>query len=272
MAVLYDYHLHSSFSWDGRNEPDDMCRRAVSLGLSGICFTEHMDADYPELPSDVIVSTPDLPACMKRGEQLKEHYRGVLRVGTGIELGMQLHLAETYRKMLKEYPFDFAAASMHLLYGEDHYYPVFWERHPDIRRVFRDYYRLVLQNLVLLEDFDSCAHLDYIIRYVPAKMGCIEPAELFDVIDPVLQYLIDHDKCLEVNTSPLSSGKTDPNPSPVILARYHALGGRKITIGSDAHVPDRIASGFDKAAAILKSLGFTEYRIFYQRKEESVPL
>ena len=47
MAIRYDTHMHSSFSLDSDTPMESMILRAMELGLDGICFTEHMDTDYP---------------------------------------------------------------------------------------------------------------------------------------------------------------------------------------------------------------------------------
>ena len=41
-----DFHLHSSFSADSDAPMRDMVEEGISLGLSAMCFTEHMDYDY----------------------------------------------------------------------------------------------------------------------------------------------------------------------------------------------------------------------------------
>ncbi len=36
-----DLHCHSKYSHDNHLDPEDLIRRAVELGLDGVCFTEH---------------------------------------------------------------------------------------------------------------------------------------------------------------------------------------------------------------------------------------
>ena len=62
------------------------------------------------------------------------------------------------------------------------------------------------------------------------------------------------------------------NPLPEILARYRELGGELITIGSDAHVPEKVAGRFKETADILRSLGFTHYAVYKERKPLMLPL
>ena len=65
---------------------------------------------------------------------------------------------------------------------------------------------------------------------------------------------------------------TLPNPNPEIIKRYKEFGGEIITVGSDAHTPEYIASNFDIAKDILLDCGFRYYTIFKSRKPEFLKL
>ena len=70
------------------------------------------------------------------------------------------------------------------------------------------------------------------------------------------QAIIKKDKILEVN----SANKTLENrtlPARHIIERYFALGGRKISYGSDAHFIERIGDKREEIVAMLKEIGFT---------------
>ena len=41
--ILWDCHMHSSFSADSDTPMEVMIHRAVETGLQGITFTEHLD-------------------------------------------------------------------------------------------------------------------------------------------------------------------------------------------------------------------------------------
>ena len=71
---------------------------------------------------------------------------------------------------------------------------------------------------------------------------------------------------------PWCSGYLYFNPLPDILARYKEMGGELITIGSDAHVPEKIAGRFEETAEILQSLGFRYYAVYSDRKPQMLPL
>ena len=44
--ILWDCHMHSSFSADSDTPMESMIQRAIELGIQGITFTEHLDPDY----------------------------------------------------------------------------------------------------------------------------------------------------------------------------------------------------------------------------------
>lgn len=133
------------------------------------------------------------------------------------------------------------------------------------------YFNTMLDCLNGYDDFDSLAHLDYVIRYCRNEKG--EPAlrnysynDFGEQIDEVLKWVISHDKALEVNTAGIKYGLGRPNPSGEVLKRYKELGGSRITIGSDGHKPEHIFYAFPEVEALLKSLGFTSYEVFKDRK------
>ena len=90
--ILWDCHMHSSFSADSETPMEDMIQAAISRNLSGICFTEHFDPDYPADP-DGLTFDLDIPAYHARLHHLKEKYSQDLQIHFGIEIGLQPHLA-----------------------------------------------------------------------------------------------------------------------------------------------------------------------------------
>ena len=50
-------------------------------------------------------------------------------------------------------------------------------------------------------------------------------------------------------------------PTPELLALYRRCGGRLISVGSDAHLPHKVAQNFDVASRILTDCGFTELAV-----------
>ena len=131
-----DQHLHTSFSGDSETPPEEQAEKAIALGMERICFTDHHDHD---VVSDIDFEL-DIPRYMAAISELKKKYSGRLDIRTGIELGLQSHIADYLYKLTEEYPFDFVIGSVHFIDGLDPYYPEYFEKHGKkfLQAVFRD--------------------------------------------------------------------------------------------------------------------------------------
>lgn len=268
MSIDYDCHLHSHFSGDSDTPPELMADRACALGLRGICFTEHLDLDAPDDGTPFLL---DFDAYFEAMEALKMKYRGRLDIRAGMEFGIQPQHAMILKNLAARWPFDFLIASQHYVDGKDPYYPAYFSGRKE-RDCYEEYFHLELRSLERCTDYDTLGHMDYIVRYGPNQNREYAYNAYADCIDPILRRLIEHGKCLELNTGGLKYGLGEPNPSREILRRYRELGGELITIGSDAHVPEFLAYEFPAADEILKTAGFRYYTIFRERKAVQLPL
>ena len=86
--------------------------------------------------------------------------------------------------------------------------------------------------------------------------------EYGELFDKILTTLISKGKGIEINTSPLRSGLTDTNPNMQVIKRYKELGGKIITIGSDAHKPEDVGANFNDAKTLLIDAGFSLFNVF----------
>ena len=134
------------------------------------------------------------------------------------------------------------------------------------KEAYEEYFSSILENLEAFSDFDAYGHIDYVVRQGPDKNKNYNYATYAEVLDEILKMLIRMDKALEVNTAGFKYGLGHPNPHEDILKRYRELGGEIVTIGSDAHAPERIAADFDRTCSILKKCGFRYHAIFRKRK------
>ncbi|MCD8149297.1 MAG: histidinol-phosphatase HisJ family protein [Clostridiales bacterium] len=266
--MLWDTHMHTSFSGDSDAAPEDMIKKAISLGLDGICITDHMDLDYPDDP-ELFLLDPEayFPSLMR----LQKEYRGALPVRIGIELGLQPHLADTHRNLVHTHEFDFVIGSSHVVHGMDPYYPAYYEGRTE-EEAYHEYFASIIENIRAFDDFDVYGHIDYVVRYGPGRNANYSYINYRDVIDEILKLLIEKGKGIEINTGGFRCGLGHPNPTEDILKRYRELGGEIVTPGSDAHKPADIAYDFQKIPAILQNCGFSYYTVFKERKPEFVKL
>lgn len=270
---MWDMHLHSTFSADAKAAPEEQIHQAVSLGLDGICFTDHCDFDYPDNPDGTPMKNwvLDIPPYLEKIRECKYQYIGEIEICCGIELGLQPHLAGRLNTLLKNTPFDFVIGSSHLAHGRDVYFPQYYEGRSE-REAYEEYFTSILENLEVFEDFDVYGHLDYVVRYGPHRNENYSYAVYADLLDEILKKLIWLGKGLELNTAGFKYGLGHPHPTEDVLKRYHELGGEIITTGSDAHEAAHLAFEFDRAAAILKDCGFQYYTVFRDRNPAFVRL
>lgn len=265
MNIKADYHLHSSFSSDSTAAMEDMILEGIKLGLTAMCFTEHMDMDYvyikPEEEGSFDLNTDSYLYALAN---LKEKYAEKIQLLFGVELGVQPHLRKELAVYAKSFDFDFIIASSHLCNRKDPYYPSFYEGRTD-EEAYREYFSSISDNLKILHNFDVYGHLDYVVRYGKTKDTHYSYDQYRDILDKILETLIEKEKGLEINTGAIRYGLRDLNPCTEIIKRYKELGGEIITIGSDAHEPRFIASGFDRAAEVLTACGFRYYTTFEKR-------
>lgn len=268
IQALWDMHMHSQFSGDSSAPPEDMLLAARNTGLQGICFTDHLDIDYPDSPELFLLDLPNYTASVTA---LRKKYAGCFPVYLGIELGLQPHLAALHNDILTQYPFDFVIGSSHLVHGADPYFPSFYEGRKE-EDCYLEYFESVLENINAFDGFDVYGHIDYVVRYGPTKNINYSWLTYREIIDEILRLLIKKGKGIELNTGGFKYKLGHPNPTEEIIARYRELGGEIITIGSDAHAPEQVAFAFQKAAPILKNAGFDTFTVFKNRQPEFIKL
>ena len=262
--------MHPSISAASDTPMEVMIHRAVETGLQGITFTEHLDPDYPVTPDNLDFSL-DIPAYKEKLAELSDMYKDKIQVRFGIELGLQMHLGEYFDSLLSQTPFDFVIGSSHLVHGYDPYYPEFFEGRKEFL-CYMEYFESILENISAYDGFDVYGHIDYVVRYGPNKNREYSYGRYKDILDEILKKLISMGKGIELNTGGYHYGLGEPNPCTAVIRRYRELGGEIITIGADAHTPDKIACAFDKAASVLEACGFRYYTIFKDRKPEFISL
>ena len=263
--MMIDSHLHTENSFDCHPGcSDGLILKARALGLGGFTVTDHWEIGtgrYPAFLRDMAASRRYTLALKRRAPDLD--------IGWGVELGQPHHSPAEARAALSTFRFDFVLASCHLIRGRGDFCQLSPEDKPEelLRQYFEEEAELARE-----ADFDSLAHLTYPLRYLPHPNG--NPIDLSfyrEQIDAVFTALIKRGASLEVNTSGLRQSLGETLPSPALLARYYELGGRRITLGSDAHETACLAAGFGRALETLWGLGFAKILCYRERNPLEIP-
>ncbi len=284
--ITSDSHVHTAFSTDSKEPMKQMLMAAIENGFPSICFTDHMDYNFPVIYNKSSDTEPpfflDTDAYFIETRRLIPLYPQI-KIRTGIELGLKEDAKDKCMELLNLYKFDFVIGSTHLVDNTDPYYDIFWEG-TDEKTAIQKFYEATLENAKSGVDFDVYGHIDYITRYTP-YMKKLRSSNLFDedyyisitnnfldIIEAILKELINSGKGIELNTSGIKYGLHHPHPHEKILKLYKELGGEIITIGSDAHEARHLGFGFDGVPEILKTCGFKYYTEFTNRRPEMLPV
>lgn len=241
MKFIADTHMHTTFSADGQDDMADMCREAISKGLKYICFTDHIEHN----PADDGFQYLNFSHYLEAIERVRDQFGDKINILKGIEFSEPHVYPREFERFLAR-DLDVVIGSIHYIgsIGIHHFDPVYAGSAASIegytrQRVYSEYYEELLQT-VKLGGFDILAHFDNPKRYLK------EPWEA-EIIDEIISQMTDKGIALEINTSPLRRGYHETAPGSGILKRFTDAGGKRVTIGSDAHCCREIAADFDYA-------------------------
>ena len=244
---MFDYHMHSLISFDGKEKPEDMLRAAEAAGLREICFTDHIDFDPRAETQTMLFDTEAYNAAYDHLISNK------LKIRRGMEYGMIADRPELMQQALARRPFDFVLGSVHFVDGWDVYFPPYWEG-KTMEQAERSYLEEVLACVQNHDDFDVLGHLTYISKsWNNPTNRPVEYALYADLVDEIFRTLIRKDKGIEVNTSGMGRSGVYL-PSREYVQRFHDLGGKIVTVGSDAHAADRVGEYCTEAAKMVAEI------------------
>lgn len=257
---MFDFHIHSQVSFDGRDTGINMANAAVKAGLKEICFTDHMDYDPLNPANKLHFGLADY------NKEYAELEISGLTIRHGFEFGMLPDNREQFQKDITLRNWDFVIGSVHFVDNLDVYFSEYWEGKTSyyaILRSFEDTLACVKNH----DDFDVLGHLTYLGKCDanPEKKPILYEAYR-EVADEIMKILVQKGKGMEINTSGMDRcGVYLPDAS--YLRRFKELGGEIVTVGSDAHHSDRVGQCCREACKTAQEI-FGYVCTFAQRKPQ----
>lgn len=260
---LFDSHVHSDNSPDGHHAIFYLCEKARENRITGFCVTDHFECDSSDIESQELA----IRQSVFETERAKLTFGNDIRMAKGIELGQGHIRPEIAKKVLASADFDFVIGSVHTLPdGSDFYYINYDNPDIIISDILMKYYQSQYE-MAVWNGFDSLGHMGYPERYIWGNYRIpINNEPYRELIDETLRMLIANGKSLEVNTGALRKGLGKTTADRTVLARYRELGGELITLGSDAHLAQDMANGFDDAMDMLLTLGYRHFAFYSKRQ------
>lgn len=245
--ITCDHHIHSSISPDGKASMEEMCEAAIGKGMKEVAFTDHYECYYGGIRGRYF-DRDYLKRYFRELEKCRQKYDGRLVIRAGVELG-QSHLDNSEAEMVRGFPFDYILGSVHKLGNVD----LAWIRLTDINmQGIADTYYAEMKRLSMYGIYDCLGHLDYIKKHC-ARCGVpYDEERYFGIMEKILRNVICRGKGIEVNTACMGTVLEETMPDMPVLKLYRELGGKIVKTGSDAHTPERIGYGFEKAEERIK--------------------
>ncbi|MGG6313327.1 histidinol-phosphatase HisJ [Paenibacillus macerans] len=272
--MLIDYHTHHERCGHAVGTLEQYIRRGIEIGLSQIGVSDHMPllhVDPAKYYPEMAMPMEELPRYVEEALSLKEKYRGQIDVRVGLEGDYIQGWEEQIGKIVAAYPWDYVVGSVHFL-GEwdvsDFRQVHNWEGQ-DVFAVYRRYYEAVSQ-AAQTGLYDIMGHLDVIKRfgYKPEPALQEETARLERL---ALAAVAEAGVAMELNASGLSKPCAEMFPSERVLREAIQM-GIPLTVGSDAHDPQKLSEHLDTARRTLYDLGVRELATFEGRKRTMIPL
>jgi histidinol-phosphatase (PHP family) len=249
-----DSHLHTVRSPDANAMLEAYCSLAVERGIAELAITDHVDFD-PTMPAYGFASFADRERDVREAaERWADHG---LAIRFGVEVTYERRYEEDIRGWLRRHPHDYVIGSVHVS-AESPYKATnvaSFVAGRSLADIIAPYFDEVI-GAARSSLFDTIGHLDFVKRYLVPHVLPAQLAAAPELYEPVLSSLVESGTALEVNASGLRQLPRETYPAAPIVARYRELGGRHVTIGSDAHRTEWFAYGLSRAYGQVAGAGF----------------
>ncbi|MFC7373361.1 histidinol-phosphatase HisJ [Fictibacillus iocasae] len=260
--MRFDGHVHTPFCPHGSSDTlNEYAERALSLGYSGITFTEHAPLPYgftdPVPESDSAMKREDLPRYFQALKEIKQEFKGRLQIFTGLEVdfieGFEKE-TDAFLTDVQDY-LDDAILSVHFLQHKGKYWcmdyseDLFGEMASvfgSVDDIYAAYYKTVKDSVQFR--FSS---------FQPRRIGHITLARKFHKRYPAqrtfaedILFILEEIKARDYQLDYNGAGTVKPNcqePYPSDWVVQEAA-KRKIPLvyGSDAHTAAGLHQGFSE--------------------------
>jgi histidinol-phosphatase (PHP family) len=270
-VARFDYHNHESYSKDARStKVEDYIVAAERLGIEELAITTHqiITGDY----WDFGIQPSQIQEYIDHIHRLDETTD--VRLKVGLEMDYFPSAERELEALEAEYPFDFILGSTHFIgpydVGSRIDTPTYFANR-SIREATAEYFNY-WRKAVESGLFDVMAHPDYWRRYLylvrPEPVDFSEYGDVQEAIDSLVSYGVG----IEVNSSGKRYHDEMQYPIKDFLVAAHKAGVKRITIGSDSHVPDTLGYWLPEAVDLLKDIGFKHISTFDDRKNTAHPI
>ncbi len=261
-AMMFDSHMHTPLCKHAYGDPEEYVQSGWRAGLAGIVFTCH--SPMPDRFSHHVRMDPSeyetyVGMVERAADTAPEGFEVRLGLESDFFPGMEEWLTELHGRV----PLHYVLGSVHWHIPE--YRHAFWKG--DIVEFQRTYFRH-LADSAETGLFDSLAHPDLVKNAEPDFWNF---ERMRGEIEDALDRIAAAGTAMELNTSGVNKVYPEMNPGPEML-RMMCERGIPVVIGSDSHVPERVAADFETAFDVLEEAGYESVSVFRNRKREDLKI
>ncbi len=275
--MIMNLHTHTHHSPDAHQTVAERVEAANRLGLRFMAVTDHVEINryypaeyYHAEPSDMYFYNgkgvfEDSMASVAAAQA----DCAPLVLLAGAEVGQIPQDPEKSALIYQDPRVDLVIGSVHELPGRPDFYFLNYDEE-DIPALVTAYFEEVLRT-AQSDCYDILGHLTYGLRYLPDRRAYDLTPHL-ELIDEILMTVIRKQKAIELNGSGLRKPKLYIDPDLVLVKRYRELGGRYLTISTDAHDTQYLGYGVDLLEDMARTAGFSELTVFRKHEPFTVSL
>jgi len=266
--MLIDYHTHHARCGHAEGDLEDYVKRGIEIGLSELGLSDHVPLIHVDpatyLPG-MAMPMEELPSYVEEALELKDKYKGQIDLRVGLECDYIEGYEDEIASIIKPYPWDYVIGSVHFLgtWDVSDYRQLDGWNNRNVDEVYRQYYDAV-QKAARTGLYDFLGHIDMIKRFGYKPSGDMTKLER-----QTLDIIRASDTAIELNASGLRHTAKEMYPSPSML-EYACQIGVPITIGSDAHQPERLGENLNLALIELKKAGYNQIATFCSRERRLI--
>ncbi len=264
MKALVDYHMHTPLCGHAIGAPQEYVESGIKAGLKEMGFSDHAPMVHRRMPG-ITMDFDELPTYFKMIQEVQERYKSQMPIKIALEADFIPGYEAKIKELTTSFAYDYIIGSVHFIddWAFDDPDPKvreFWKKY-DVNDIYRKYYALLRQS-AKTGLYDIIGHCD-----LPKKFGARPTMDLTDEVQATAKVFKECNVAIEINTAGLRKPVGEMYPAPNCLKMYREA-GVPLTFGSDAHDPKDAGADFDKAADLARSVGYSEYLTFKQRKIE----
>jgi histidinol-phosphatase (PHP family) len=252
-SVPLDAHLHTDLSPDSQVPLELYAAQAFERGIPEIAITDHLDF----MPGAPAYEYADFGKREMIVRDATERWAGRVTIRFGVELTYETRYQDAIRAYLASHSYDYVIGSVHAM-SDGPYDPSrisTFANGKSLAEAVAPYFAEVAE-AIRSGLFDTIGHLDMVKRWLVPWFSATDFAAIPEAYEPLLAALVESGVALEVNASGLRHPTGETYPGPWVVRRFRELGGERVTMGSDSHLPNCFAFGLEEACEILAAAGF----------------